>query len=90
MNLSEILVGNNMGAHPDCLGIYIGIDEIYVAQSSKRDGGVTLESLIRVPVNIADRSQLKPLDLNESYFTMDHWLDALGKVTAKNRGIRIR
>ena len=83
MNLSEILVGNNMGAHPDCLGIYIGIDEIYVAQSSKRDGGVTLESLIRVPVNIADRSQLKPLDLNESYFTMDHWLDALGKVTAK-------
>ena len=83
MNLSEILVGSNMGAHPDCLGIYIGIDEIYVAQSSKREGGMTLESLIRVPVNIVDRSRLKPLDLNESYFTMDNWLDALGKVTAK-------
>ena len=76
MNLSEILVGSNMGAHPDCLGIYIGIDEIYVAQSSKREGGMTLESLIRVPVNIVDRSRLKPLDLNESYFTMDNWLDA--------------
>ncbi len=83
MNLSEILVGNNMGAHPDCLGIYIGIDEIYVAQSSKREGGMTLESLIRVPVNIVDRSRLKPLDLNESYFAMDNWLDSLGKVTAK-------
>lgn len=83
MNLSEILIGNNMAAHPDCLGIYIGIDEIYVAQSAKRDGGVALESLIRVPVNIIDKSRLKPLDLNESYFTMDQWLDALGKVTAK-------
>ena len=65
MNLSEILIGNNMGAHPDCLGIYIGIDEIYVAQSAKREGGVALESLIRVPVNIMDKSKLKPLDLNE-------------------------
>lgn len=84
MNLSEVLIGNNMGAHPDCLGIYIGIDEIYVAQSTKREGGgVALESLIRVPVNIADKSRLKPLDLNETYFTMDNWLDALGKVTAK-------
>jgi len=83
MNLSEILIGNNMGAHPNCLGIYIGIDEIYVAQSVKREGGVALESLIRVPVNIVDKSRLKPLDLNETYFTMDNWLDALGKVTSK-------
>ena len=83
MNLSEVLVGNNMQAHPDCLGIYIGIDELYVAQSVKRDGGVALESLIRVPVNLVDRSKLKPLDLNESFFTMEYWQDALAKVTAK-------
>ena len=83
MNLSEVLVGNNMKAHPDCLGIYIGIDEIYVAQSAKRDGGVVLESLIRVPVNMVDRSKLKPLDLNESFFTMEYWRDSLAKVTAK-------
>ncbi len=83
MNLSEVLVGNNMKAHPDCLGIYIGIDEIYVAQSAKREGGVALESLIRVPVNAVDKSKLKPLDLNESFFTMEYWRDALAKVTAK-------
>ena len=83
MNLAEVLIGNNMTVHPDCLGIYIGIDEIYVAQSAKRDGGTVLESLIRVPVNLPDRSKLKPLDLNESFFTMDYWLEALGKVTAK-------
>lgn len=83
MNLSEVLIGTNMKAHPDCLGIYIGIDEIYVAQSAKRDGGIVLESLIRVPVNLLDKSRLKPLDLNESFFTMDYWQDALAKVTAK-------
>ncbi len=83
MNLSEVLVGTNMQAHPDCLGIYIGIDEMYVAQSSKREGGVALESLIRVPVNSVDRSKLKPLDLNESFFTMEYWKDSLTKVTAK-------
>ncbi|MBP5429717.1 MAG: hypothetical protein J6Y25_02345 [Elusimicrobiaceae bacterium] len=83
MNWAETLIGNNMNAHPDCLGLYIGVNEIYVAQSAKKDGGTVLESLIRVPVNIPDRSKLKPLDLNESYFTMDYWLDALTKVTSK-------
>ncbi len=72
-----------MRAHPDCLGIYIGIDEIYVAQSAKRDGGTVLESLIRVPVSLPDKNELKPLDLNESYFVSQYWLDALRKVTSK-------
>ncbi len=83
MNLAEVLVGNNMAVHPDCLGIYIGIDEIYVAQSAKRDGGMVLESLIRVPTNVVDRSKLKAGDLNEAFFTMEYWLDALSKVTSK-------
>ena len=83
MNLSEVLIGKNMKAHPDCLGIYIGIDEIYIAQSVKRKGGVSLESLICVPVNLMDRNKLRPLDLNESFFTMDNWKEALAKVTTK-------
>lgn len=83
MNLAEILIGNNMSAHPDCLGIYIGVDEIYVAQSAKHENGISLESLIRVPVNNVDRTRLKPLDLNEAFFTMENWLDALRKVTTK-------
>ncbi len=83
MNLAEVLVGSNMTVHPDCLGIYIGIDEIYVAQSTRQDGGTVLESLIRVPVNVVDRSKLKAGELNESFFTLEYWLDALGKVTSK-------
>lgn len=74
-----------MNAHPDCLGLYIGIDEIYVAQSAKKDGGTVLESLVRVPINAVDRTLLKPLDLNETFFSMDNWLEALGKVTSKKK-----
>lgn len=85
MSLSESLIGQNMNAHPDCLGLYIGIDEIYVAQSAKKDGGTVLESLVRVPINAVDRTNLKPLDLNETFFSMDNWLDALGKVTSKKK-----
>ncbi len=83
MNLAEVLIGSNMGSHPDCLGIYVGMDEIYVAQSAKRDGGTVLESLIRVPVIVPDKNQLKPLDLNEAYFIENSWLEALQKVTTK-------
>ncbi len=85
MSLSESLIGQNMNAHPDCLGLYIGIDEIYVAQSAKKDGGTVLESLVRVPINAVDRTGLKPLDLNETFFSMDNWLEALGKVTSKKK-----
>ncbi len=83
MNLGEILIGNNMADHPNCLGVYIGVDELYVAQSVKSEGGVVLESLIRVPTNLLDKNKLKALDLNEAFFQMDYWLDALGKVTSK-------
>ena len=85
MSLSETLIGQNMNAHPDCLGIYIGIDEIYVAQTAKNDSAVVLESLLRVPINAVDRTLLKPLDLNESFFAMENWVEALGKVTAKKK-----
>lgn len=85
MSLSESLIGQNMNAHPDCLGLYIGIDEIYVAQSAKKDGGTVLESLVRVPINAVDKTMLKPLDLNETFFSMDNWLESLGKVTSKKK-----
>lgn len=85
MSFSETLIGKNMNAHPDCLGIYIGIDEMYIAQSSKKDSGTVLESLVRVPINSVDKTLLKPLDLNEAFFSMDNWLEALGKVTSKKK-----
>ena len=83
--LAETLIGKNMKAHPDCLGLYIGLDEMYIAQTSQKDGGTVLESLLRVPVSDVDRTQLKPLDLNEAYFQMDNWLEALTKVAKRKK-----
>ena len=85
MNLPEFLIGKDMRQHPNCLGIYIDIDEIYVSQCSKKNGSTVLESLVRVPVQGVDRTKLKPLDLNEQFFEMNNWLEALGKVTSKKK-----
>ena len=85
MSISEIVIGNSMREHPNCLGIYIDVDEMYVSQCSRKNGSTVLESLVRVPIVDVDRAQLKPLDLNEQFFAMDNWLDALKKVTSKKK-----
>lgn len=74
-----------MNAHPECLGIYIGLDELYIAQTSKNERGIVLESLVRVPVHSVDKSLLKPLDLNETFFSMENWVESLGKVMTKKK-----
>jgi len=74
-----------MNVHPDCLGIYIGLDEIYMTQTSKKERGVVLESLVRVPITSLDRTLLKPLDLNETFFSMDNWVESIGKVMSKKK-----
>jgi len=84
-SLSETLIGRNMNDHPNCLGIYISLDEMYVAQTTRKDGGTVLESLVRVPINMEDRSLLKPLELNEAFFEDNAWKEALGKITSKKK-----
>ncbi len=85
MNIADTLVGKNMKAHPEALGLYIGMNEMYIAQSTRKDGGVVLESLLRVPISEVDSSKLKALDLNEGFFTENNWLEALTKVAAKKK-----
>lgn len=85
INLADTLIGKNMKAHPDALGLYIGLNEMYIAQSSRKDGGIALESLLRVPISDVDASKLKPLDLNEGFFAEDNWLEALTKVASKKK-----
>ncbi len=85
VNFADALIGKNMKAHPDALGVYIGLDEMYIAQSVRKDSGITLESLLRVPISDVDQSKLKPLELNEGFFAENNWLEALSKVAAKKR-----
>ncbi len=85
MSIADVLIGKNMKAHPDALGLYIGLDEMYIAQSSHKDGSVVLESLLRVPISDVDHSKLKPLDLNEGFFSEENWLETLNKVAARKK-----
>lgn len=85
MNIADTLIGTNMKSHPEALGLYIGLDEMYIAQSTRKDGSIALESLLRVPISEVDRTKLKPLELNDSFFDENNWLDALTKVAAKKR-----
>ena len=85
MNIAEMLIGKNMKAHPEALGLYIGLDGMYIAQSVRREGGIALESLLRVPIAEVDQTKLKPLDLNEGFFAEENWLDALSKVAARKQ-----
>ena len=85
MNIADVLVGKNMKAHPEALGLYIGLDEMYIAQSSHKDGSVVLESLLRVPITNVDHAKLKPLDLNEGFFSEENWLETLTKVAARKK-----
>lgn len=85
MSISDTLIGRNMRKDPNCLGIYISLDEIYVAQTARKDGGVVLKSLVRVPITELDRTLLKPLELNDNFFAQDAWRDALRKITSKKK-----
>lgn len=85
MGFIETLIGQNMSMHPDCLGVYISVDEIYVAQTARKDGSTVLESLVRVPVEVEDKTKLKPLELNEAFFTMGGWLETLTKITKRKK-----
>lgn len=85
MSITETLIGKNMKAHPEALGLYISLDEMYIAQSTRKEGGVMLESLLRIPIAPVDPSKLKPLELNEEFFGEENWLEALTKVAAKKK-----
>lgn len=85
MNIAETLIGKNMKAHPEALGLYIDLDEMYIAQTVRNNGGTELESLLRVPIPKADRSKLKPLELNEGFFAEKGWLEPLAKVATKKK-----
>ena len=86
MDIAELLIGKNMKAHPEALGLYIGLEGMYIAQQTvRKDGSTSLESLLRVPVKAVDRAKLKPLELNDEFFDEDNWMQSLSKVAARKK-----
>jgi len=70
----------------DCVGLYISPTDMYVAQAVKKSNGITVEGRTRVPVPPIDKALLKPLDLNEGFFTRpEDWLLPLRKAMERKK-----
>ncbi|MGB2579071.1 Tfp pilus assembly PilM family ATPase [Elusimicrobium simillimum] len=84
--LIKKILGTEQEKVADCLGLYIGPTDMYLSQTTKKSNGINIEGLIRVPVPAMDKSLLKPLDLNEGFFTSpDNWLAPLKKAMEKKK-----
>lgn len=67
--------------YKECIGIYISLTDVYVAQIKEKSGGLEVDSLIKLPVGEIPPGVLKPADLNEGFFaTPKHWLDPIKKI----------
>ena len=84
MAFSETLgktLGIKRSNYKECLGIYISLTDVYVAQVKEKSGGLEVDSLIKLPVGDIPPGVLKPADLNEGFFsTPRHWLDPIKKI----------
>ena len=84
MAFSETLdkaLGIKRSNYKECLGIYISLTDVYVAQVKEKSGGLEVDSLIKLPVGEIPPGVLRPADLNEGFFsTPKHWLDPIKKI----------
>lgn len=75
------LLGIKRFDYRECLGIYISLTDVYVAQIVEKSGGIEVDSLIKLPVGELNHSLLKPAELNEGFFSSPkHWLDPIKKI----------
>ncbi|WP_428898402.1 hypothetical protein Dip518_000595 [Parelusimicrobium proximum] len=80
------LLGINFGEKQDCLGLYISPHNMYISQTAKKDNGIEIQGLIRVPIPHGDRTSLKPLELNSGFFNdRDLWLTPLKNAMSKKK-----
>jgi len=77
----DSLLGIKRFDYRECLGIYISLTDVYVAQITAKSGGISVDSLIKLPVGDIQPGVLKPADLNEGFFSnTKYWLDPIKKI----------
>ncbi|MDR0646569.1 MAG: hypothetical protein LBG46_06440 [Elusimicrobiota bacterium] len=65
----------------ECIGIYISLNGVYVAQVLEKSGGIEVDTLIKLPVGQIDSAILRPSELNEGFFTSPaYWLEPIKKI----------
>lgn len=77
----DTVLGIKRFDYRECLGIYISLTDVYVAQITEKSGGIDVDSLIKLPVGDIHPGILKPAELNESFFSNPkYWLDPIKKI----------
>lgn len=80
------LLGVETRAVETCLGLYVGMNDMYFAQVVKNRTGMEVKGLLRIPVIASDKTTLRPLELNEGFFSVyDNWAVPLKKALEKRK-----
>lgn len=77
----ESIMGIKRPKFKNCIGIYISLTDIYVAQVLEKSGGIEVESLVKLALKDVRTDLLRPADLNEAFFaTAKNWLEPIKKI----------
>lgn len=77
----DSLLGIKRPQFKNCIGIYISLTDIYVAQIEEKSGGIEVGSLVKLSLQDVRADLLRPSDLNEGFFaTPKHWLEPIKKI----------
>lgn len=77
----ENLLGIERPKYRNCIGMYISLTDIYVAQILEKSGGIEVDSLVKLALKDIRTDILRPADLNEGFFaTPKHWLEPIKKI----------
>lgn len=80
-NIIDKISGIKRSEFVECIGIYISLTDVYVAQVTTVSGGLEVNSLIKLPISDVPQDDLKSADLNEGFFsTTKHWLEPIKKI----------
>jgi hypothetical protein len=77
----ENLLGIKRAEVKNCIGIYISLTDIYVAQILEKSGGIEVDSLVKLALKDVRSDLLRPAELNEGFFASPkHWLEPIKKI----------
>ena len=80
-NIIDKISGIKRSEFVECIGIYISLTDVYVAQVTTVSGGLEVNSLIKLPISDVPQDELKSADLNEGFFSSTkHWLEPIKKI----------
>lgn len=77
----EKVLGIERSGYRNCIGIYISLTDIYVAQIMEKSGGIEVDSLVKLALKDIRTDVLRPADLNEGFFAAPkQWLEPIKKI----------